>query len=156
MPVRKQVPAKRKRKLVLAAKKHKRVRKPVPVPFPVVPELEAIPTQPLFAAPKDFFTGGGLAMPANYLPEGFVLARDPRPADHHVAEFRGFRTAPDGEHVKCVRYELKPEIVDAIRKHAEQVRKEIALDDGKAATRRDLNLLIAKNRRNGQPTRLFK
>jgi hypothetical protein len=77
-----------------------------------LPELEAIPTQPLFAAPRhQYFLGGGVAMPAGFLPEGFVLASKPKPANYRAAEFRSYRTFPEGEFLRCVRYELKPESV---------------------------------------------
>jgi hypothetical protein len=145
--------AKRKRKLVLARIKHKKPTKAaaVPVPFPIVPELAPIPSQPLFVAPKHYFTGGGLVMPADYLPDFFVLASDPRPADHRVAEFRSYRTEPGGKYTRCVRYELKPEIVDSIRAQAARIRKEIEADDCSALSRREHRLLLAKSRRTGAP-----
>lgn len=74
-----------------------------------LPELEPIPSRPLFDAPRhSYFLGGGVAMPAGYLPEGFVLASAPKPAAYRAAEFRSYRTFPDGEFLRCVRYELKP------------------------------------------------
>jgi hypothetical protein len=77
-----------------------------------LPELEAIPTQPLFAAPRhQYFLGGGVAMPAGFLPEDFVLASAPKPAAYRAAEFRSYRTFPEGAFIRCVRYELKPECV---------------------------------------------
>jgi hypothetical protein len=77
-----------------------------------LPELEAIPTQPLFAAPRhQYFLGGGVAMPAGFLPEGFVPANAPKPANYRAAEFRSYRTFPEGAFIRCVRYELKPECV---------------------------------------------
>jgi hypothetical protein len=75
-------------------------------------ELEPIPTRPLFAAPRhSYFLGGGVAMPAGYLPEGFVSASKPKPAGYRAAEFRSYRTFPEGAFIRCVRYELKPESV---------------------------------------------
>jgi hypothetical protein len=81
------------------------------------PELEPIPTRPLFAAPRDyqFLGGGGVAMPAGFLPDGFVLASAKKPAGYRIVEFRTFRTAPEGEYVKCVRYELKAGSVAEVR-----------------------------------------
>jgi hypothetical protein len=73
------------------------------------PELEPIPTRPLFAAPRTpCFLGGGTAMPAGFLPEGFVPVSKHKPAGYRAAEFRSYRTFPDGEFLRCVRYELKP------------------------------------------------
>jgi hypothetical protein len=119
-----------------------------------LPEL-AVERRPWFVPSHNYFLGGGTPKPAGYLPDGFVLASEPKPADYCAAEFRSFRTLPEGEFTRCVRYELKPAIVAQIRAHAERVRKEIAIDDGNARARKDLALLVAKNRRNGQPTRLF-
>src|ERR1700678_3858711 len=85
--------AKRKRKVVSCAgrtkpKGHPPGGRPLPkapgtaaVPRPrstaavLRSELEAIPSRPLFDAPSTpCFLGGGTAMPAGFLPDGFVLA----------------------------------------------------------------------------------
>jgi hypothetical protein len=90
------------------------------------------------------------------IPEGFVLASDLHPGpDWRVSHLKVFRTSPEGLTVRLVKYELKERIVAQMRAHAERVRREIAMDDGNARARKELALLIAKNRRNGQPTRLF-
>jgi len=112
--------------------------------------------RPRFVAPRHFFTGGGILKKLpNPLPDGWVLSTDERPgADFRLAAIRVFRVA-DGDCVKLHRYTLRNEVVQAMRAHAERVRKEIQIDDGNAIARKDLALLVAKNRRNGQPTRLF-
>jgi len=82
------------------------------------PELEKIPTRPLFDAPRhSYFLGGGTAMPEGFLPDGFVLVSARKPADYFAAEFRIYRTFPEGRFVRCVRYELKPECVAQVRQH---------------------------------------
>ena len=91
----------------------------------------------------------------NPLPDGWVLSTDVRPGpEFRLAAIRVFRVS-DGDYVKLHRYMLRDEVVQAMRAHAERVRKEIAVDDRNAIARKDLALLVAKNRRNGQPTRMF-
>jgi hypothetical protein len=121
-----------------------------------LPALEAIPMRPRFVAPRHFFTGGGILKKLPYpLPDGWVLSTDERPGpEFRLAAIRVFRVA-DGDCVKLCRYTLCDEVIAAMRAHAERVRKEISVDDGNARARRDLALLVAKNRRNGQPTRMF-
>jgi hypothetical protein len=125
---------------------------------PAVPllELEAIPMRPRFVAPRHFFTGGGILKKLpNPLPDGWVRSTDERPGpEFRLAAIKVFRVA-DGDYVKLCRYMLRDEVVQAMRRHAERVRKEIAIDDGNAIARKELALLVAKNRRNGQPTRMF-
>src|ERR1700689_692849 len=100
--------AKRKRKLTATAS---RPAATCSAAAPL-PELEPIPTRPLFDAPRhSYFLGGGVATPAGFLPDGFVLASKHKPAGYRAAEFRSYRTFPEGEFVRCVRYELKPESV---------------------------------------------
>jgi hypothetical protein len=95
------------------------------------PELEKIPTRPMFDAPRhSYFLGGGVAMPAGFLPDGFVLASKPKPAEYRAAEFRSYRTFPEGEFIRCVRYELKPESVAHMREHAEQCTEKPSSDCG--------------------------
>ena len=90
-----------------------------------LPELEAIPTRPLFDAPRhSYFLGGGVAMPAGFLPEGFVLARKTKPAGYRAAEFRSYRTFPEGEFLRCVRYELKPGCVAEMREPVRDLKGE--------------------------------
>jgi hypothetical protein len=152
--------AKRKPKTISATRQVK-LKKSSPAPGACLasaqplPEFAAVERRPYLAPRHHYFLGGGTAKPAGYLPDGFVLASEPKPADYCAAEFRSFRTFPEGEFIRCVRYELNPAIVAQMREHAERVRKEIALDDGNARARKDLALLVAKNRRNEQPTRLF-
>jgi hypothetical protein len=112
------------------------------------PESAAIERKP-YHAPT--FLGGGTAMPANFLPESFVNASEPKPAEHYVAEFRSFRTAPEGQTVRCVRYQklptLAPTVVSAMRKNAERVLAAIAADDARALVAREgLFFGIRKNR----------
>jgi len=108
---------KRKRRSVKPVAKRKRkafASRPATGKSPAqpLPELEPIPTRPMFDAPRhSYFLGGGVAMPAGFLPDGFVLASKPKPAAYRAAEFRSYRTFPEGEFVRCVRYELKPESV---------------------------------------------
>ena len=98
---------------VTAAVTHPRSTAAVPRP-----ELEKIPSRPLFDAPRQsYYLGGGTAMPAGYLPDGFVLASARKPAEYRAAEFRSYRTFPEGEFIRCVRYELKPESVSKMREH---------------------------------------
>jgi hypothetical protein len=104
--------AKRKRKVVSPTGQVK-LKVPAtgwPSPTQPLPELEKIPTRPMFDAPRhSYFLGGGVAMPAGFLPDGFVLASKPKPAEYRAAEFRSYRTFPEGAFVRCVRYELKPD-----------------------------------------------
>jgi hypothetical protein len=89
------------------------------------PELEAIPTRPLFDAPRhSYFLGGGVAMPAGFLPDGFVLASKRKPAGYRAAEFRSYRTFPEGEFLRCVRYELKPGCVGEMREPVRDLKGE--------------------------------
>jgi hypothetical protein len=104
--------AKRKRKAFASRSALGKSKVPAaqrPAPTQPLPELEIIPTRPLFAAPRTpCFLGGGTAMPAGFLPEGFVPVSKHKPAGYRAAEFRSYRTFPDGEFLRCVRYELKP------------------------------------------------
>jgi hypothetical protein len=109
--------AKRKKKVVCSARREKPKAFAIcpedgKSPAQPLPELEPIATRPLFDAPRhSYFLGGGVAMPAGFLPEGFVLACKRKPAGYRAAEFRSYRTFPEGEFLRCVRYELKPESV---------------------------------------------
>jgi hypothetical protein len=150
--------AKRKRKVVSCAGRTKSkvpaARRPAPAQ--PLPELEPIERRPVFVAHGTYFTGGGILKKLpNPLPDGWVLSTDERPGpEFRLAAIRVFRVA-DGDYVKLCRYMLRDEVVAEMRANAERVRKEIAIDDGNARARKDLALLVAKNRRNGQPTRLF-
>jgi hypothetical protein len=114
-----------------AAKRKKKASGTAAVPHPRStaavprPELEAIPSRPLFdAARHSYFLGGGVAMPAGFLPDGFVLAGKRKPAGYRVAEFRSYRTFPDGEFLRCVRYELKPGCVAEMREPVRDLKGE--------------------------------
>lgn len=90
------------------------------------PELEKIPTRPIFDAPRhQYFLGGGVAMPAGFLPAGFMSASAPKPAEYRAAEFRSYRTFPEGAFIRCVRYELKPECVSQMREHVSDLKGEV-------------------------------
>jgi hypothetical protein len=124
-------------------------------PAQPLPEFAAIERRPYLAPRRNYFLGGGTVSSLR-IPEGFVLASDPHPGpDWRVSHLKVFRTEPEGQTVRMVKYQLKECIVVQIRAHAQRIRKEIAMDDGNARARKELALLIAKNRRNGQPTRLF-
>lgn len=123
--------AKRKRKAfasrsALGKSKVPAARRPAPTPAAGArPELEPIPSRPLFDAPRTpCFLGGGTAMPAGYLPEGFVLASKPKPAGYRAAEFRSYRTFPEGAFLRCVRYELKPGCVAEMREPVRDLKGE--------------------------------
>jgi hypothetical protein len=117
-------------------------------------KFAVIERRPYLAPRRNYFLGGG-TVSSLCVPEGFVLASDPHPgADWRVSHLKVLRTSPEGQTVRMVKYVLKECVVAQMRAHAERVRKEISLDDGNARARRDLALLVAKNRRNGQPTRI--
>jgi hypothetical protein len=120
-----------------------------------LPEFAVIERRPYLAPRRNYFLGGG-TVSSLFVPEGFVLASDPHPGtDWRVSHLKVLRTSPEGQTVRMVKYVLKECVVARMRAHAERVRKEIQIDDGNAIARRDLALLVAKNRRNGQPTRMF-
>jgi len=122
-----------------------------------VPHPEfAAERRPALVPRQNYFLGGGILKKLpNPLPDGWVLSTDERPgSEFRLAAIKVFRVA-DGDYVKLYRYTLRDEVVQAMRTHAERVRKEIQIDDGNAIARKDLALLVAKNRRNGQPTRMF-
>jgi hypothetical protein len=125
-------------------------------PAQPLPEFAVVEQRPYLAPRRDWFLGGGILKKLpNPLPDGWVLSTDERPgAEFRLAAIRVFRVE-DGDYVKLCRYMLRDEVVQAMREHAERVRKEIQIDDGNAIARKDLALLVAKNRRNGQPTRMF-
>jgi hypothetical protein len=125
-------------------------------PAQPLPEFAAVERRPYLAPRRDYFLGSGILKKLpNPLPDGWVLSTDERPGpEFRLAAIRVFRVA-DGDYVKLCRYMLRDEIVAEMREHAERVRREIAIDDGNARARKDLALLVAKNRRNGQPTRMF-
>jgi hypothetical protein len=154
-------PAKVKKKVVSAPRQPKlKATASLPAatcsPAHPLPELAAAQRRPYLAPRRNWFLGGGIlkTLP-NPLSDGWVLSTDERPGpEFRLAAIKVFRVA-DGDYVKLCRYTLRDEVVAEMHAHAERVRKEIAIDDGNAIARRDLALLVAKNRRNGQPTRMF-
>jgi hypothetical protein len=153
--------AKRKKKVSLVDKTAAKLKPKVPAaqrpaPTQPLPELEPIERRPVFVAHGTCFTGGGvLKKLPNPLPDGWILSTDERPSpEFRLAAIKVFRVV-DGDYVKLLRYTLRDEVVQAMRARAERVRREISVDDGNAIARKELGLLVAKNRRNGQPTRMF-
>jgi hypothetical protein len=153
--------AKRKKKVISATRQPKLkafASRPATGKSPAhpLPEFAAVERRPYLAPRRDYFLGSGILKKLpNPLPDGWVLSTDERPGpEFRLAAIKVFRVT-DGDYVKLCRYMLRDEVVAEMRAHAERVKKEIAIDDGNARARKELGLLIAKNRRNGQPTRMF-
>jgi hypothetical protein len=123
---------KRRRRSVKPASKRKKKPSQPPGGRDRKPKVSApaagahpIPTRPLFDAPRTpCFLGGGTAMPAGFLPDGFVLVGKRKPTGYRAAEFRSYRTFPEGEFLRCVRYELKPGCVAEMREPVRDLKGE--------------------------------
>jgi hypothetical protein len=144
-----------KRKAKPAAKK-----KPAPKPkgkatgtaaIPV-PEFAMIPTpRPPFVPRPFYFCGGGIVKRL-IVPAGWQLADAGRPGPEYcLAAVRSLRTAPEGEHVKLHRYELKQSVRAELEARALQLKQECELDDLQAHNRKisrtDRFLLLRKQSR---------
>jgi hypothetical protein len=105
------------------------------------------------AAPQ-FVGGATLEKAPLRLSPGWRFAEDGSPGpDFHVVRCVAFRTRPDGEYRKLLKWKLRPSLQNKMRERIERLRLEILREDSesiaRAVARTDRELLRRKNAANG-------
>jgi hypothetical protein len=112
------------------------------------PEFAVIERRPYHAPNRYPFTGGTVVSHLS-IPKGFVLATDPHPGpEYRASHLKVLRTSPEGETVRLVKWTVRDSVHTEMARRAAAVLAEIREADNQAANKRDLQLLVNKNRRN--------